>query len=405
MIYLVTNQQELFSNDSYKIISVEESLEILGPLRQVGLDTETNSLDCHTGKLLLVQLGCRKFQVVIDCRTVDITKYKDYLESDRIFLLWNALFDIPWFYEAGIIIRNVYDGFLAETLLWLGYPAGIHSLSLKTAGQTYLGIELDKSVRGKIIWSKTLTEDIIIYSAEDVAHLEDIILNQFEKLKEKGLTIAIKWENKFVIVLAYIKWCGVKLDVNRWKAKMVKDEAKVTETLKACNEWLLTNEPNSPYIFIDRQGDLFSGFNTEPQVKLNWNSAKQLIPIFKKYGVNVEVQDKAKGGTKDSIDAKCLKPQKDKCILIPLYLKYREAVKVTSTYGQNFLDQVNPNTGRIYTNYSQMGADTTRITSGGKDKNAKVEYVNLLNLPADAETRACFIAEKGNKWISIDYSG
>lgn len=405
MIYLVTNQQELFSNDSYKIISVEESLEILGPLRQVGLDTETNSLDCHTGKLLLVQLGCREFQVVIDCRTVDITKYKDYLESDRIFLLWNALFDIPWFYEAGIIIRNVYDGFLAEKLLWLGYPAGIHSLSLKTAGQTYLGIELDKSVRGKIIWSKTLTEDIIIYSAEDVAHLEDIILNQFEKLKEKGLTTAIKWENKFVIVLAYIKWCGVKLDVNRWKAKMVKDEAKVTETLKACNEWLLTNEPNSPYIFIDRQGDLFSGFNTEPQVKLNWNSAKQLIPIFKKYGVNVEVQDKAKGGTKDSIDAKCLKPQKDKCSLIPLYLKYREAVKVTSTYGQNFLDQVNPNTGRIYTNYSQMGADTTRITSGGKDKNAKVEYVNLLNLPADAETRACFIAEKGNKWISIDYSG
>ena len=48
---------------------------------------------------------------------------------------------------------------------------------------------------------------------------------------------------------------------------------------------------------------------------------------------------------------------------------------------------------------------TLRITSGGKDKSNKVEYVNLLNLPADAETRACFVAEKGNKWISIDYSG
>ena len=52
-----------------------------------------------------------------------------------------------------------------------------------------------------------------------------------------------------------------------------------------------------------------------------------------------------------------------------------------------------------------MGADTTRITSGGKDKSNRVEYVNLLNLPADAETRACFVSEKGNKWISIDYSG
>ena len=48
---------------------------------------------------------------------------------------------------------------------------------------------------------------------------------------------------------------------------------------------------------------------------------------------------------------------------------------------------------------------TLRITSGGKDKSNKVEYINLLNLPADAETRACFVAEKGNKWISIDYSG
>lgn len=48
---------------------------------------------------------------------------------------------------------------------------------------------------------------------------------------------------------------------------------------------------------------------------------------------------------------------------------------------------------------------TLRITSGGKDKGNNTEYVNLLNLPADAETRACFVAEKGNKWISIDYSG
>ena len=48
---------------------------------------------------------------------------------------------------------------------------------------------------------------------------------------------------------------------------------------------------------------------------------------------------------------------------------------------------------------------TLRITSGGKDKSTKTEYVNLLNLPADKETRACFVAEDGNKWISIDYSG
>ena len=49
--------------------------------------------------------------------------------------------------------------------------------------------------------------------------------------------------------------------------------------------------------------------------------------------------------------------------------------------------------------------NTLRISSGGKDKVNKVDYINFLNIPSDAETRACFVAEKGNKWISIDYSG
>lgn len=46
-----------------------------------------------------------------------------------------------------------------------------------------------------------------------------------------------------------------------------------------------------------------------------------------------------------------------------------------------------------------------RLSSGGKDKKSKIEYINLQNLPADTETRACFVAESGNSWISIDYSG
>lgn len=41
MIYLVTAQQQLFDNDVYKIIGVEESLRLLEPLTIVGLDTET----------------------------------------------------------------------------------------------------------------------------------------------------------------------------------------------------------------------------------------------------------------------------------------------------------------------------------------------------------------------------
>lgn len=404
MIYLVTNQKELFKNEVYKIISVEKSLKLLNTLTIVGLDTETEGLDPWTKRLKSIQLGNYEFQIVIDTTTISPLVYKEYLESNRLFIGWNLKFDLKFLFRQGIVPKRVWDGYLAERLMWLGYPPGIHSLSLKSAGENYLGIELDKSVRGKIIYAG-LTEDVIVYSANDVKYLEKIMRLQYEELVKKGLEKAIIYENKFVLPLAYCEYCGIKLDVNKWKAKMQKDEERVKNALAKCNEWFIKNEPKSKYIFIDRQGDFFNGFNLEPQVTLNWNSAKQLIPIFKKYGVDVTTENKENGGTKDSIDAKSLKPQKDKCSLIPLYLEYKEAVKVTSTYGENFLKQVNPVSGRIHTNYQQMGADTTRLTSGGKDKAAKIEYINLLNLPANAETRACFVAEEGNKWISIDYSG
>ena len=403
MLYLVTNQQRLFDGDIH-CISIEDSLALLKPLTIVGLDTETKGLDPYTKELLSVQLGCEEFQIVIDCTTVDIHKYKAYLESDRLFLGWNLKFDLKFLYHKGIFPKKVYDGFLAEKLMYLGFPAGMHSMSLKTAGMQYLGIELDKSVRGKIQWAG-LTDDVIVYAALDVKYLEQIRSKQLGILKEKGLLTAIEYENRFVIPLAYCEYCGVRIDVEKWKAKMQKDQARVDAATEKLNNWLLTNEPNSKYIKVDNQGDLFSGFDLAPKVVLNWNSAKQLIPIFKKYGVDVTVEDRDKGGTKDSIDAKQLGPQKDKCSLIPIYLDYKEAVKVTSTYGENFLKQINSVSNRIHTNFNQLGTDTGRLSSGGKDKEHKIDYINMQNLPADSETRACFISEEGNKWISIDYSG
>lgn len=435
MIYFVTKTRELFNNQSYKIIGVEESLRLLSPLKIVGVDTETKGINCHTGQLLSLQLGCKDFQVVIDCTTVDITAYKEFLESDRLFLFWNARFDLKWLFNYKIVPRNVYDGFLAEKLLWLGYPivltpemwdrikcdrydfiAGTNDggrkkesyyilyMNLKKAGEYYLGVELDKSIRGQIIW-RGLTEEVIVYAALDVAYLEEIREKQLEALRAKGLLTAIDYENRFIIPLAYMEYCGVKVDIDKWKAKMAKDKAAYDKAIEAMNAWLIENEPDSPYITIDRQGRLFDDtpFDLTPKVSLNWNSTKQVMPIFRKHGVEVTVV--RKGDDKDSIDEKVLAPQKDKCSLISLYLDYKGWAKVVSTYGENFLDQINKETGRLYTNFNPIGTDTARISSGGKDKDNNVKYINFLNLPSDAETRACFVAEKGNKWISIDYSG
>ena len=406
MIYLVTTQKQLFDNDVYKIIGVEESLRLLEPLLNVGLDTETTGLDPYTKELKLVQLGCFDFQIVIDCTTIDILRYKEYLESNRVFIGWNLKFDLKWLFKYKIVPQRVYDGYLAEKLMWLGYPAGFHSMSLKSAGITYLDVELDKTVRGQIIWKKDLTNEIVQYAANDVKYLEKIMEAQKVELQKKGLLTAIDYENRFVLPLSYCEFCGIKLDIEKWKIKMKKDQETLNNALSELNNWVVENFPNDiRYTYVNLQGDLFEGFNTDPQCKINWNSAKQVIPLFEELGFNLLVKDKSTGETKKSIDAKVIKPQKDLSSIAPIYLKYKAAQKVVSTYGENFLNQINPVSGRIHTNYQQLGADTTRITSGGKDKENRIEYINFLNFPADAETRSCMVAEPNNKWISIDYSG
>ena len=419
MIYLVTRNRELFNNKEYKIIGVDESLSLLEPLEIVGLDTETSGLSCQKDKLLSLQLGCYDFQVVIDCLTIDVTLYKDYLESDKLFLFHNAKFDLQWLYKYHIVPYNVYDLFLAEKLMWLGYPIRLTPevwekiqckrydvlyMNLKKLGEMYLGVELDKSIRGQIIY-KGLVGDVIIYAANDVKYLEKIRECQLKQLEKQGLLTAMDYENKAILPIAYMCYCGIRMDRERWQRKMEHDQAILDGIVDEMNKWLIEHEPDSKYIKIDRQGDLFLGFNTEPQVTLNWNSSKQVIPLFKKYGIDTTALDKGDDEDKDSIGAKVLGPQKDKCSLIPLYIRFKEMKKLCSTYGANVLKQIDKDTGRLYTNFNSLGTDTARISSGGKDKAAKIEYVNMLNMPADAETRACFIAKEGNKWISIDYSG
>ena len=172
MIYLVTTQI-LPESDKFEIISPVAALYYLEPLREVGLDTETLGFDPYTKELLMLQLGCYDFQVVIDCTTVDINFFKEYLQSDRLFIGWNIKFDMKFLFHKKVVLKNVYDGFIAEKLMWLGFPSGYHSMSLKSAGENYCNVELDKTVRGKIRWAG-LSEDVIEYAANDVKYLEKI---------------------------------------------------------------------------------------------------------------------------------------------------------------------------------------------------------------------------------------
>lgn len=396
MVYLVTKQKSLWESTRYKVIDPEEALRILEPLTVVELDTETMGLDPYTKELLTVQLGCADFQVVIDCASVDIQLFKNYIENpQRMFLGWNIKFDLKFLYHQRIIPMKVYDGYLAEKLLWLGYPAGMHEMGLKAASIHYLGVDMDKSVRGKIIQTG-LTEDVIMYAAGDVSYLGKIRDKQLIELEKKGLLKAIDFENEFVKCLAYIEYCGAKLDIDKWKVKMTTDLNNLERYEAQLNDWVENSQFASKYCSINMQGDLFSGFDTKPRCHINWTSSQQVIPLFEDLGLDLKVLDKKTKHYKKSVDIKVVEPQSSKSPLIPIYINFKKAAIIVNTFGQKFLGLINPVTGRIHANFNQLGTDTGRLSS---------TEPNLQNLPHDALTRSCFISEKGNKWISADYSG
>ena len=416
MIYLVTLEQKLFENPEYKTISVEESLQLMKDCKVLQYDSETTGRDARICSILCVQFGNKEkdFQIVVDCTTIDITIYKDILEG-TLLIGQNLKFDLQFLYNHGIVPRNVYDTMIVEQLLYLGYPAGIISFSLAAIAQRRLGIDIDKSIRGQIIW-RGLDTQVIIYAANDVKWLEDIMWSQVTDCKKKDCLKGARLECDFVPVISYLEWCGIKLDEKKWKAKMVKDKESLINAENKLNKFVTSNPSLSKFTIINRQGNLFEGFDTEPKCTINWSSSRQVVEVAKILGFNTTVQDKKTKEDKDSVLEKYLKGQKGiNDEFLKLYFDYQEHAKVVSSFGQSQLNMINPKTGRCHTIYKQLGASSGRMSCGSQQPNEDLArlkkirpkectYCNFQQLPADDDTRGSFVSEKDNIFCSCDYS-
>ena len=470
MVYLISNQKSLFKTELYKEISFNEAKEELFKLNIIQFDTETTGLDPHTKELLTYQLGNKENQYVFDNLSYPISLLKELFESDRLFVGHNLLFDLKWCYKYNVWPKHVFDTMLTEQLIWLGWGErrfynGISpyeynsnnykwpylesidakgnkifklSTALKAVSKNRLNIELDKTVRGKI--NKIgLAPEVILYAGEDVEHLEDIKDSQMKDIEKENLQKAVDLENEIVKVLAYIEYCGVKLDEDKWKAKMAKDKAKLNKATKDLNslvidyfnkhngniryktipiehiidtQWIHEEEelkkfnirlyvpskkpkkyytrPSNikdigllyceelevpfPWIEQNLQGDFWSGFNTEPYCTINWSSPKQLVPFFEFLGFKLDTFDKKTKEKKKSTDSKTISAQRDIFPeLVDAYIQYKEASKVCGSFGQNWLDAINPKTKRIHADFHQLGTFTARLSSGGGESGLNLQ--------------------------------
>lgn len=473
MIYLVSRDQKLYRPNNYNTISFSEALRLLDPLKEIQLDSETMGLDCHTKALLTLQLGCSNFQIVFDWTTLlegEKNDLKKYLESDRLFIGHNLMFDLTFLYKQNIWPKKIYDTMIAEQLIYLGFPRVIGadlvseldlelpgyehvipneankapywelSYSLKATAKRRINVDIDKTVRGKII-NEGLTEDVVVYAAGDVMWLEKIKDAQTIELKRQELTKAVAFECEFIKSLAYVKYCGVHLDSKKWLEKMKNDQLELNKALEELNTFVIElNKQEFIYRYIksdkDRekvialkferfpekdlvnsecwrinikdkftyqnlQHSLFAEFDdVGTKCSINWSSSQQVIKLFELLGVQVKTFDKKTKKEKKSIEEKLIASQAKDFPIIDTFLRYQAAAKVVSTYGENWLKAINPKSGRIHVELHSIGTDTCRLSSGGGPYK-----LNQQNLPHDAITRACFTAEKGNKWISADYSG
>lgn len=397
--YLITNQKQMFTPQGYSFCSVEKALKYLNALESVAFDSETKGFDPFTKEILTTQYGDGEKQFVVDHSTVDIQLFKPLLES-KLILMQNAKFDLRFLYYHKIVPKKIYDTFLCERILTTGIDGARKALDFLV--YKYCKQTMDKTVRGNI-HREGLSTRVIKYAGDDVKYLHKIKRKQEEKLKELQLQRAAKLDNEYVKVLAYIEFCGVKLDKQKWQAKCDEDKKILAERKKVLDSYIMDHATEFPHL-IDNQLSMFeAGINT----RMNWNSPKQVIPFMQKLGIDTKVKDKETGKMKDSIDSKIvLAPQKDKHPIVPLYIKYSEAFKVVSTYGEDWFDYINPVTGRIHTNYTQI-MNTGRLSSGqkGNKKKGISQKPNMQNVPSEDRTRFCFVAEKGHTFIVADYSG
>jgi DNA polymerase-1 len=108
---------------------------------------------------------------------------------------------------------------------------------------------------------------------------------------------------------------------------------------------------------------------------------------------------KRRGKTGFSTDARVLAQIRDEHPIVEKIEQWRELTKLKNTYLDSLPELIDPETGRVHTTFNQASTTTGRLSSTNP---------NLQNIPIRTEigrpVRACFVAERGARLLSADYS-
>jgi len=239
MIYFVsTRYNQVVPEENLVVIDTCEEFKNLTSIflnndKALGCDLETNGLDVHKNDILLVIIGNKQHQIVIDLRDKDIeretTIFLDAIKNRQI-IGHNIKFDYKFILKKlGVNFTQLYDTMIAEQRIYQGLgmtdknPIG-YSFSLLATTTRRLpnaALTIDKSTRSRFIGANK--EDFIYvnkditYSAKDVEDLIDIKDLQDIDIKKANQNLLIYGiEMPLIRPVAQAEIKGIAMRESKW---------------------------------------------------------------------------------------------------------------------------------------------------------------------------------------------
>ena len=353
------------------------------------LDTETTSLDSFAARIVGISLSVMPGEAcyiplahtapgVADQLPRDeaLAKLKPWLESvDRKKVLQNAKYDQHVFANHGIALAGIaHDTMLQSYVIESDKGHDLGQLCTRHLDLDTIAYE-DLCGKGakQIGFDQVDIERAATYAAEDAdvtLRVHDVLHPRFAD--EPGLSrIYHEIEMPARQVIWQMERNGILIDGN----VLARQSHEIGQKIMA----------------LEAQAYELAG---QP---FNLASPKQLGDIlFTKLGLPVKKKT-ASGGP--STDEEVLSELALDYPLPKLLLEHRSLSKLKGTYTDKLPRQINPETGRVHTHFSQASVVTGRLASSDP---------NLQNIPVRTEEgrriRTAFIAPAGSSIVSADYS-
>tara|TARA_R100000995_G_C3484330_1_gene126223 strand:+ start:3385 stop:5250 length:1866 start_codon:yes stop_codon:yes gene_type:complete len=367
----------------YKLATIDNVVKYCQTKSVLGVDTETEGMDFTCKKVVMLQIGDEENQFVIDTRDTDIEPLRQILEDKNIIKIFhNAKFDYKFIRKSfNIKCDGIYDTFLVERIISCGKKLGY---GLKDLCKRYLNVELNKDVRNQFInlEGRPYDDNQIIYGAKDVEYLIQIRDFQIPLTERHKLENVVNIENKVVLALADIEYNGIDLNRDKWNELEHINKANAIALEQELDNMIIEDARLQEFIAKQVQGDLFKSIDEIRKITVKWTSPIQVLKVFKKLLPDLE-----------NVNGKEMFKHRFKFPIIDKYIKYKEATKLCTSYGDSFFRNL-ASDGKIHTNFHQI-LDTGRVSSSKP---------NMQQIPADNQFRNCFTAPEGWKFVSSDYS-